>query len=86
MNEQENKEFCEQLSLKVGERIYQFGEGEDEWFTGTVDQCDNCFGLRVGASEGDVFSFAKSHNTVVLVYQNGKLVGRHTPDSLKLTA
>lgn len=64
----------EQISLDLGKRIYQFGVGPEQWFCGTVEDCDNCFGLRVDATERDVLDFARNQNTTVLIYENGKLI------------
>lgn len=62
----------EQYSLSTGERIYQFDESA--WFFGTMEQCDNCFGLSADVNENDVLSFAKEQKAVVFIYEGGKLI------------
>lgn len=67
-----NEPTGEQLSFLTSERIYQFDKSA--WFIGTKEQCDNCFGLSVNITEFDVLSFAKEQNSIVFIYENGKLI------------
>jgi hypothetical protein len=55
-------------------KIYQFLNDGEEWFYGTIEQCDNCFGLRINATEDDVLDFAKSQKSLVNVLENGNIV------------
>ena len=67
----------EELSLSLNDTIYQFND--DAWFIGTKEDCDNCFGLRVGVTEKDVLDFAKYHNSIVYIFKAGKLTNTIPP-------
>lgn len=76
----------EEISLKNPNRmIYVFhSDGktgfDDDWFCGTVSDCDNCFGLRIDANEADVISFASSQKATVSKYLNGILIEKIEPN------
>ena len=63
----------------TSEKLYAFGEGDDQWFFGTLQECANRFGLRAEATENDVLACVKMHDAIVKVYYNGQRVARYEP-------
>lgn len=55
-------------------RIYQFISDGQIWFEGTIEMCDNNFGLRQNATEEDVLSFAENQQVKVNIIEDGKII------------